>query len=227
MSAIYHLVTEPELWAGLGADGYRPARFAEDGFVHCCADRESSLAVARDYFASATEPVLALELARKPLGAALVFEAPAPIPGAATAHLATAQLFPHVYGPLSHSALRGGAQLERSGDGFLWPKRFAPFGELLAESLASRLRAGRARSVPALRALRREHSRRAAQRVRRRPCSRSPRTLVADEAPASRLVAERARAAPPGGARRAHAARRARAGGPSRRAGPTSTSSAA
>ena len=25
MSAIYHLVTEPELWAGLGADGYRPA----------------------------------------------------------------------------------------------------------------------------------------------------------------------------------------------------------
>ena len=188
MSAIYHLVTEPELWAGLGADGYRPARFAEDGFVHCCADRESSLAVARDYFASATEPVLALELARKPLGAALVFEAPAPIPGAATAHLATAQLFPHVYGPLSHAALRGGAQLERSGDGFLWPKRFAPFGELLAESLASRLRAGRARSVPALRALRREHSRRLRNAPAKTVLSLA-RTLVADEAPGSRLVA--------------------------------------
>jgi 3-methyladenine DNA glycosylase AlkD/uncharacterized protein (DUF952 family) len=159
MSAIYHLVTEPELWAGLGADGYRPARFSEDGFVHCCTDRDSSLAVARDYFARATEPVLALELARAPLGAALVFEAPAPIPGAATAHLATAQLFPHVYGPLPHAALRGGAQLERSGDGFLWPKRFAPLGELLAESLAARLRAGEARGVPALRALRRGCSR--------------------------------------------------------------------
>ena len=159
MSAIYHLVIEPELWAGLGAGGYRPARFAEDGFVHCCADRESSLAVARDYFADAAAPVLLLEVARAPLGRALVFETPAPIPGAATAHLATAALFPHVYGPLGWRALRGGARLARNGTGFVWPERFAPLGALLADALAARLRAGEARGVPSLRALRRGLSR--------------------------------------------------------------------
>ena len=166
MSAIYHLVTEPELWAGLGADGYRPARFAEDGFVHCCADRESSLAVARDYFARATEPVLALELARRRSA------------GRSCSNAARRCRAPRrrTWRPRSSSrtctvrsrtaALRGGAQLERSGD-VPWPKRFAPFGELLAESLAARLRAGEARGVPALRALRREHSRGCATRPRR------------------------------------------------------------
>jgi 3-methyladenine DNA glycosylase AlkD/uncharacterized protein (DUF952 family) len=158
-AAIYHLVTEPELWAGLGAGGYRPARFAEDGFVHCCGDRDSSLAVARDYFASAPAPVIALELARAPLGRSLVFEAPAPLPDAATTHLAGATLFPHVYGPLGYRALRGAARLERGADGFAWPARFVPLGELLAASLAARLCAGEARGLPALRALRRSHSR--------------------------------------------------------------------
>ena len=159
MSAIYHLLTEPELWAGLGADGYRPARFAEDGFVHCCADRASALAVARDYFADAPAPVWALEVARAPLGRALVFEAPAPLPGAATAHLATAALFPHVYGPLGWRALRGAGRLARNGAGFEWPTRFAKLSAQLAESVVARLRAREARGVPALRAFRRELSR--------------------------------------------------------------------
>src|SRR5262249_30215830 len=104
-------------------------------------------------------PVWALEVARAPLGRALVFEAPAPIPGAPTAHLATAALFPHVYGPLGWRALRGAGALARNGAGFEWPERFAKLPAQLAESVAARLRAGEARDVPALRALRRSLSR--------------------------------------------------------------------
>ena len=188
MSAIYHLVTEPELWAGLGADGYRPTRFADDGFVHCCADRASALAVARDYFADAPTPVWALEIARVPLGRALVFEAPAPIPGAKTAHLATATRFPHVYGPLGWRALRGAGALARNDAGFAWPERFAPLSARLAESVTARLRAGRARGVPALRALRRELSR-ALRNAPARLVVELAKTLVADPGPGARLVA--------------------------------------
>ncbi|MFI5316861.1 MAG: DUF952 domain-containing protein, partial [Myxococcota bacterium] len=101
MNPIYHLVTEPELLAGIGATHYAPARFAEDGFVHCCADSASALAVARDYFAGSGAPVLALAIDPARLDARLVFEAPAPLPNAPRAHLAAAEKFPHVYGPIA------------------------------------------------------------------------------------------------------------------------------
>ena len=150
-------MTEPELLAGLDASHYTPARFAEDGFVHCCGTRESALAVARDYFGGAREPVYVLELDPKRLDAKLVLEAPAPIPipGAPTDHLATAEKFPHVYGPIALRAVTGAARLES----FRWPERFAPLGESLAESLAARLGAGDARGLAALRKLRRTWSR--------------------------------------------------------------------
>ncbi len=159
MSPVFHLVVESELLAGLGASHYTPARFAEDGFVHCCGTRESTLAVARDYFGGAREPVYLLELEPKKLDAKLVFEAPAPLPGAATEHLATAETFPHVYGPLALRAVSGAARLESRGGGFVWPERFETLGESLAAGLAARLRAGEARGLEALRKLRRSHSR--------------------------------------------------------------------
>jgi uncharacterized protein (DUF952 family) len=90
MTRLYHLVVEPELLCGIGASHYAPARLPEDGFVHCCGDRTSALAVARDYFAAASAPVVLLELDPRALDAALVFEAPAPLPGAPTSHLASA-----------------------------------------------------------------------------------------------------------------------------------------
>ena len=157
MNAIHHLATEPELVAGIGATHYAPARFPEDGFVHCCAGPASALAVARDYFGSAAEPVLALAIDPSRLDAELVFEAPAPLPGAPREHLATAEKFPHVYGPIALRAIAGAARLERRGGGFAWPGRFAPLGESLAAAIAARLPA--ARGLAGLRAIRRSYSR--------------------------------------------------------------------
>jgi 3-methyladenine DNA glycosylase AlkD/uncharacterized protein (DUF952 family) len=188
MSAIYHLVTQPELVAGIAASHYTPARFAEDGFVHCCGERESALAVARDYFSAAAAPVFLLELEPRKLDARLVFEAPAPIPGGSLDHLATAEKFPHVYGPIALRAISGAARLERSGDGFVWPERFAPLGESLAAELAARLGAGEARGLTELRKLRRSHSR----ALRKAPAAlvlELGTALVASGAPGARVFA--------------------------------------
>ncbi|HTO54599.1 MAG TPA: DUF952 domain-containing protein [Myxococcota bacterium] len=160
MARIYHLVTAPELLSGLAANHYTPARFAEDGFVHCCADEASALAVARDYFAAAADPLLVLALDTARLDAACVFEAPAPLPGAGRAHLATAEKFPHVHGPLALRALRGVGTLGRRGRDFAWPAALGSLGESLAGALAERLRAPEHAGLAGLRRLRRETSRR-------------------------------------------------------------------
>ena len=157
MSRIFHLVTEPELAAGLSATHYTPARFAQDGFVHCCGDEATTLAVAADYFASAATPVLVLALEPSRLDAKLVFEAPAPIPGFPREHLSAAEKFPHVYGPLPLRAIAGVGRLARRGQRFDWPDGLGPLSESLASALAER--AGTARDLPALRQLRRESSR--------------------------------------------------------------------
>lgn len=187
MSALYHLVTEPELCAGLDASHYTPARFAEDGFVHCCATRESALAIARDYFAGADESVYLVALEPRKLDAKVVFEAPAPLPGEATAHLATSAKFPHVYGPLALRAVTGAARLESGSGGVVWPARFAPLSESLAESLAARLEAGEARGLERLRKLRRAWSR-ALRKAGGRLVLELGGALVASGAPGSRVL---------------------------------------
>jgi len=129
-AAIYHLVPVSEFRAGVKRGLYTPSRFAQDGFVHC-ADRGSVLAVAADYFADATEPVLLLEIDPERLAAPVVREAAAPIPGGGGSHLAGAALFPHVYGPIALAAIAGVAPLVKRGGAFTWPDRFAPVREVL------------------------------------------------------------------------------------------------
>lgn len=121
---IYHLVPLSELRAGLRDAAYTPARFAVDGFVHCSATPASVLAVARDYFAGLSEPLLVVRIDPARLRARLVFEAPAPIAGGGVAHLAGATLFPHVYGAIEVVAIDGAGVLAPDGDGFSWPDRF-------------------------------------------------------------------------------------------------------
>ena len=188
MSAIYHLVVEPELLAGLGPTHYEPARLAEDGFVHCCGEREAALAVAHDYFGAARAPVFLLELEPRRLDARLVFEAPAPLPGAPTAHLASAEKFPHVYGPIALRAVTGAARLVRDGrGGFRWPERFAPLGESLGGVLAERLAAGEARGLEALRGCVASHSR-ALRKASARVVLDLGAALVESGAPGSRVL---------------------------------------
>jgi L-fuconolactonase len=129
---IYHLVPESELRAGIAGTAYRPARFAEDGFVHCAANPASVLAVARDYFSNLSEPLLVLCIEPSHLISKLIFEAPAPIAGGGTSHLQGVQLFPHVYGPVNLSAVTGAAELSKTDGQFRWPEGFVALPAFLS-----------------------------------------------------------------------------------------------
>lgn len=124
--SIYHLVPEAELRSGLTGAAYSPSSLTTDGFVHCSATPASVLAVANDYFADLEGLLLVLRIEPAKLNARLVFEAPAPMPGAATSHLATAEQFPHVYGPVEVRAISGVGVLERCGGEYKWPLEFTP-----------------------------------------------------------------------------------------------------
>lgn len=130
MEPIYHIAPQAELRAGVAAGQYAPARFAEDGFVHCTATPAAVLAVARDYFSGTTEPLLVLRIDPSRLTARLVYEAPAPLPGGSE-HLRSGELFPHVYGRIDLAAIDGVGDLERRGGEFVWPARFAPLADRL------------------------------------------------------------------------------------------------
>lgn len=121
---IYHLTTAAELRAHCAGETYAPPSLAREGFVHCTATRSTLLAVARDYYDDVTPPLLVLEIDPTRLSAELRFEAPAPIAGGGTAHLASGEWFPHLYGPLELSAVVGVGELQHAGSGFVWPGAF-------------------------------------------------------------------------------------------------------
>jgi uncharacterized protein (DUF952 family) len=131
MGEIYHLVPESEFRAGVRDGRYAPARLPEDGFVHCAGSAESALAVADDFFSGMAEPLLLLRIDPARLTAKVIHEAPATVAGAGTRHLAVADEFPHVYGPIDLAAITGLAPLGRAAGGFAWPERFASVRELL------------------------------------------------------------------------------------------------
>ena len=121
---IYHITTAAELRAHCAGDWYAPPSLAREGFVHCTATRSTLLAVARDYYDDATPPLLVLAIDPARLAAALRFEAPAPRAGGGTAHLASGELFPHLYGPLELAAVVGVGELRCVGSDFTWPDAF-------------------------------------------------------------------------------------------------------
>jgi len=128
MNLIYHIVPESEFKAGTVGNSYTPARFEEDGFVHCTAGRETSLLVAKDYYSAFLEadaaPLLLLQIDTTKLTAVVKFEAPAPIAGGGDEHLAKATLFPHIYGVVNVDAVVGNGRLQPNGDHFIWPPTF-------------------------------------------------------------------------------------------------------
>jgi uncharacterized protein (DUF952 family) len=121
---IYHLVTEGEFRAQVKGNAYVPARFEQNGFIHCTGDLDTLLAVANDYFSGVEEPVLVLIIETAKLTAEVRFEQPAPVTGGGASHLEGAQLFPHIYGPLNLDAVTEIGVLQPHADGYLWPDRF-------------------------------------------------------------------------------------------------------
>jgi uncharacterized protein (DUF952 family) len=93
-------------------------------------------AVARASGGAGAEPLAILEIDPARLRAPLRFEAPAPIPGSGAGHLASGELFPHLYGPLELEAVAGAAILERTSEGFAWPPAFGPLEMLLLPDVA-------------------------------------------------------------------------------------------
>ena len=128
MNPIYHIVPESEFKAGIAGNSYTPARFEEDGFVHCTAGRETSLLVAKDYYSPFLEadaaPLFLLQIDTTKLTAVVKFEAPAPIAGGGSEHLANETLFPHIYGTVNLDAVVGNGRLLPNGDHFIWPTIF-------------------------------------------------------------------------------------------------------
>jgi uncharacterized protein (DUF952 family) len=98
---IYHVVPSAE-WNAHPDRPYAPASLAEEGFVHCSPDEETTLAVVNAFYRSAPRPLLTLLVDEERLTARCEFEAavPAPPPG-----VAEGALFPHVFGPLDRDAV--------------------------------------------------------------------------------------------------------------------------
>jgi uncharacterized protein (DUF952 family) len=98
---IYHVVPLGE-WNTRPDQPYAPASLAEEGFVHCSPDAETTLAVVNAFYRGAPRPLVALLLDEDRLTARCAWEAaaPAPPPG-----VGEGTLFPHVFGPLDRDAV--------------------------------------------------------------------------------------------------------------------------
>ncbi|MDX3803032.1 DUF952 domain-containing protein [Streptomyces sp. AK04-3B] len=110
---IYHVV-HPDEWNAGDDRPYAPASLAEDGFVHCSPDAETTLAVVNAFYRNAPRPLLALVLDEERLAARCAWEAadPAPPPG-----VSPATLFPHVFGPLDREAVVRVLEVRWDADG--------------------------------------------------------------------------------------------------------------
>ncbi len=128
---IYHIAPSSEIRSGVRNRVYTPARFAEHGFVHCAAGRETVIAVANDYYATVAEPVMLLEIDTHRLTAPWRFEPAAPIHGGGTGHLETADEFPHVYGPVNLDSIIGIGTLGPGDGSFGWPSGFVDIDAFL------------------------------------------------------------------------------------------------
>ncbi len=129
---IYHIVVEAEYRAGNDGERYLPARFHQDGFVHCSFEA-SVLPVANDYYAGINDPLLLLRIDSSQLTSSTRHEPASPTPAAGTQHVLTSPLFPHVYGPIDNSAVEGIGILRKTDSGYEWPASFLSVAEFLGQ----------------------------------------------------------------------------------------------
>lgn len=83
----FHLVPEP-VWTARPPGGYRPERFAADGFIHLSHGEAEVLAVANRYYAADPRPYLVLTVDLAGAGSPVRYDDPD-------------RRYPHVYGPLA------------------------------------------------------------------------------------------------------------------------------
>ena len=125
-NTIYHIVTLHDLKTQTIDNYYTPSSFEKDGFIHCTAEKSTSLLVLEDYFVelSKSNVILILEIDSTKLTSEVRYESPAPLQGAGTSHVQDGILFPHIYGSLNIDAVVGVGKVERVGNKFVWPTIF-------------------------------------------------------------------------------------------------------
>ena len=102
MRPIYHIVPASS-WNELALEPYQHASLDTEGFIHCSYSNQVAGVANLFYGDEAELVVLCIDADR--LGA-IVREEVAP----------TGEIFPHVYGPISHEALLGARRLCRGAD---------------------------------------------------------------------------------------------------------------
>jgi uncharacterized protein (DUF952 family) len=107
MKPIYHLVPG-SAWEGQAGEDYRADSLATQGFIHC--SFAGQLAWAANRFHAETPDLIALEIDPAKLTSPLKVEPPSPTSK-------TAEVFPHIYGPLNRSAVTAEQPMRRGDDG--------------------------------------------------------------------------------------------------------------
>jgi len=125
---IYHIVLEKDYLPSIKGDSYIPSNFNVDGFVHCALE-VSVITVANDYYSNTEDRLLLLKLDPKKLKSQTKYEPAMPGKGAGTRHISTSVVFPHIYGPIEHSAVDGIGVLRKEKTGYVWPQEFVPLSE--------------------------------------------------------------------------------------------------
>ncbi len=123
---VYHVVTLRDLITQIRDNCYQPSNFDDYGFIHCTADKSSTLLVLEDYFRelSRNDVILILRIDVGKLQSEIRFEAPVPVQGVGTSHIVDGVLFPHIYGRLNVDAIVCVGRVERAGGNFVWPSSF-------------------------------------------------------------------------------------------------------
>jgi uncharacterized protein (DUF952 family) len=138
---IFHLVEEADLVACAHDGVYAPASLLADGFVHCSLE-PSVVPVANDYYQTTRSPLLLLLIDPGSLEAETRYETAAPLAGAGSSHLASAPVFPHVYGPIDLPAILGVGAMRHTADGYAWPDELQAIEDVLDRPIGAEARVG-------------------------------------------------------------------------------------
>ena len=116
MAVVLHLIPAND-WAALGpTENVTNASLTTEGFIHCTDEPHVLLQVANAFYATHACDFVVLYVDTALLDSQCVWEAPAP-PGSSAAPPPAAALFPHVYGPVNHSAVILVEGITRDGEG--------------------------------------------------------------------------------------------------------------
>lgn len=100
---IYHICAREDWLRGLEDGSYHPGSLETEGFIHC--STASQVAKVANAFYAGRDDLLLLHIDPAALGAPCRYEGPVHPPGQAVPATVSAEVFPHIYGPLNPEAV--------------------------------------------------------------------------------------------------------------------------